>query len=272
MKKLFMALVCLVSVAFFASCTKDGNPTISLIQDEGYTYEQLTEVGAGQDVQIGFVAAASTVTQKALTSFVMYVEYAATEDAQVAEEVFRIDPIAIDNQNAYDYTTKINFSDMGYYTVFGEITDAAGATATASLKLVVTKDNTLLVANSYKWIRRGAVNQSDEEMGKAGLKWTGSYKEIFATWEPAEGYKLYRFDNADWAQILTVADKDALLNQTAEMTSIDKFRDITTNNSADYNVVLGTVKDGVLNLIHVERADIETGAYGTQITVSGEIK
>ena len=78
MKKLALALMCLVSVAFFASCDKDPiipidpvithpEPSIVIIAEEGYLYDgQVIE--ANQVYPYGFRAASNDSTKKELRS------------------------------------------------------------------------------------------------------------------------------------------------------------------------------------------------------------
>ena len=64
MKKLALALMCLVSVAFFASCNKpvaNPEPSIAAKTGENYVYDGQT-VDLGQNYTLGFVAASNSQT------------------------------------------------------------------------------------------------------------------------------------------------------------------------------------------------------------------
>ena len=73
MKKLALALVCLVSVAFFASCTPEGDPTIQVLNEEGYV-QSGDVVDVNTDFNFGFVMASNAQTGKELTSLILKID------------------------------------------------------------------------------------------------------------------------------------------------------------------------------------------------------
>ena len=265
MKKLALALVCLVSTAFFASCTKTvehPEPSIAIMSGEGYlTQESVAYLG--DECTFGFVCASNTQTNKALKTFELFVNGESAKKDTISGTTY---------SQAFTWTPE----EIGIYTITGKITDEDNKSKSVDITLTVlpallTPINTA----DYKWVRRGNILQNEADMAAVGLTWTGSYKEIFATWKPADGYKLYRLEDCNWEEITYAEQLLAIGVELAETaTPIAEFRDITTAHSDDYDVILGTVNGttGETNLIHVAHAGIETGTFGTQITVEGQVK
>ena len=111
-------------------------------------------------------------------------------------------------------------------------------------------------------------------MASYGLKWTGNYKEVFATIEPLnDDVVLYLCDGDDFYDIDFLTDKYAYFTNLVETaTLIEKYRNISSQNSADYNDMLAIIYGEELTLIHINRAEIEINTFGTQVTISGEVK
>jgi hypothetical protein len=111
-------------------------------------------------------------------------------------------------------------------------------------------------------------------MAAMGLKWTRSHKEVFATIEPLnDDVVMYLCDGDDFDDIVYWSDKYAYFNDLAETAEpVENYRNITTNNDSSYNDMLAVVYGDNLFLVHITYADIETGSYGTQITITGEAK
>ena len=71
MKKLALALMCLVSVAFFASCTQpveNPEPSIAVVTGENYIYDGQT-IDLGVNYNLGFRVASNSQTMKELAKF-----------------------------------------------------------------------------------------------------------------------------------------------------------------------------------------------------------
>ena len=86
MKKLALALVCLVSVAFFASCNEpvaNPEPSIAVMTGENYIFDGQT-IDLYKDYNLGFRVASNSQTQKELASFslVTKVYNGTTEDVR----------------------------------------------------------------------------------------------------------------------------------------------------------------------------------------------
>jgi hypothetical protein len=270
MKKLALALVCLLSVAFFTSCDPTvENPEPSIVVLGGDNYVQDGDViDLDVDYQFGFKMASNPETLKELAKLVV-----------VCGETVLCDSVISGTE--FTYQDFIYFTEskeiIGEAEIVATVTDAAGEIATASIKLSINKEDNI-EATPITWIRRGANLQdnTEAEMAALGLKWTGSHKEIFATIEPLDANcKMYVFiDSEICEEITTESEKAAFFARLVENTLPDEnYRNITTAHSAEYSDVLAVIDaNGGQHIVHITKAEIETGNYGTQITITGEVK
>ena len=224
-----------------------------------------------------------------------HVESSAESMKELASLRITMDLITYDNgayhdtfENIIDLTgmTSYDFSDYLFEqrksntlmdgTITAVVTDVANQADTAVIAFTIIMDEAPLISRTIEWIRKGAilVGNTEEEMAALGLKWTANYKEVFATIEPLnEDVILYLCNGDDYYDIDTMNDKYAYFGNLAETSvPIEKYRNITIQDSADYNDMLAVVYGDNLFLIHITHANIETGAYGTQITITGEAK
>lgn len=268
MKKLALALVCLVSVAFFASCTdpvENPEPSIAILAEEGYVTDGAI-VNLDETVNFGFVLASNPETNKELKSLLVTVD-----DEEWDNGLIEL------TGTSYTYTSSIKYSIskeiISESVIKAIVTDVEGETATATITLSINEPSAPLFVTPINWVRRGAnVTEGADQLANFGLTWSGSYKEIFATFKPAEGYSLYKIEG-NWDEIVTVADKAAAFATAMETThSLESFREITTAHSSDYDAIIGTIKDGEMHLMHITHCAVETGNYGTQLTITGEAK
>ena len=267
MKKLALALVCIASLAFYASCNKEGQPTIQVLNQEGYVMATDT-VDVNTEVNFGFVVASSATTNKELVSLVVKVD-----DTEWANK-------DLTGMTEYTYTDKVVYEYdrdeiVGTSVINATVTDAAGQVATATITLTLNNPDQPLISKTVEWIRKGAnlIGETEAEMAEYGLQWTGSYKDIMATIKPLDGAQLYVCSGDDFDGIATISDKNAYFTNLAETgTAVESYRNITTNNSSDYNDMLAVVYGQKLTLVRINRAENETGNYGTQITIKGEMK
>ena len=274
MKKLALALVCLVSVAFFASCQKpveNPEPSIAVIAQDGYVADGDT-VNLDENIIFGFNVASNVETNKELQSLVVKVDD--TEWANIAL-----------TGNSYSYTDTVVYSVnakdiIGQSVISAIVTDVDGKTATATITLNINQNVEPLICTPINWVRKGAnIIEGETQLANLGLEWAGSYKEVFATFKPASGYILYKFD-ADWNDINTVDDVAELFNPELGVAEIiPSFREITTNNSSDYDAIIGTVKIGEsaeeseIHLMHITHCAVENlASEGTKLTITGEAK
>jgi hypothetical protein len=270
MKKLALALMCLVSVAFFASCTQeitDPKPTISVKVDEGFVQDGDVVQMYTQN-QFGFIMTSNPQTMKKLSSLKVYVD-----DAEWAN-------VDLTGETSYVYTDSV-FYQLEREEIIGEsvikavVTDEAGETNGATITLKIQEPVIPLLGKSIEWVRKGAnlMGNTEEEMASYGLQWTGSYKDVYATLKPIDGASLYVCDGNDFAEITTLAEKTAyFMNLNENVDPVDSYRKITTDHDADYNDMLAIINGENIALVLIKHADIETGTYGTQITITGEVK
>ena len=285
MKKLALALLCLVSVAFFASCEKTvehPEPGIAILTGDNFitgTVDQPTVIDYNDEnainLKYGFHVESNAETQKELASLI--VTWELTDEDGVS---IYADTIDLTGKTSYDYSDYLfdqrDIITLMDGTIKAVVTDADNQTNTATIAFTIEMEEEALPIELIEWVRKGANLQgnTEDEMAALGLKWTGSYKEVFATIEPLnDDVMLYLCDGDDFEDIEFMSDKYAYFNKLAETaTPIENYRKITTNNSADYNDMLAVVYGEDLILIRINRAEIETGTYGTQITIKGAVK
>ena len=284
MKKLALALMCFASVAFFASCTKpveNPEPSIAVMTGENYvtgTVENPTIIDATDasalNYKIGFHVESNAQTKKELSTLKI------TFSSIDADGTYSFDTIIdLSGKTSYDYSELLFPQDEREIyleaTVTALVTDVDNKTNTASIAFKLDIPAQPLFARPIEWVRKGAnlEGNTEDEMAALGLQWTVSYKEVFATIRPLDEAIMYVCDGDDYANITTDLEKNEYFAKLAETgTPVDRYRKITTNNSANYNDMLAVVYDGETYLIHITRAEIATGNYGTQITIKGETK
>jgi hypothetical protein len=258
MKKLALALVCLVSIAFFASCTKEGQPVISVLEEAGYVKDG-DVITLGEEFSFGFVMTSSVETNKELTKLVVKIDDEVWEEKALTG-------------NEYTYTDKIAFEAknvVANVVITATVTDAAGAEATATINLSL--DEALLVAKDFSWNRHGG-EAATGNLAELGLQWTSNAKEIYAVIKPVAGAQLYKFgaERDVWNNTNTESEKVALFNEN--LLPISEFKEVScTAGNKDYDIVLGTIYNGKVNLIHVTHSAAFT-FKGTDVTITGQYK
>lgn len=271
MKKLALALVCLFSIAFFASCTQEGQPTIQVYNHEGYVQDGQT-VNTGEQIDFGFVVASSPITNSKLVSLVVKID---------DDEWANID---LTGETEYTYTDYVEYAPdrdeiLGTSVITAVVTDAAGKTATATITLTINQPDVPILSMPIEWTRKGnnLINGTAEEMRLFGLEWPGNWKAAMVTIKPINSdVIMYLCDGNDFDDIETVSDKNAYFTRLATegATPITEYRNITTNNSADYNDMLAIINGDSKHLILIKHADVEYlgSTIGTQIVIKGEAK
>jgi hypothetical protein len=263
MKKLALALLCLVSVAFFASCdpenTETGNPSISVLAGDQYIQDN-DVVDVDVPYLFGFVVASNPESNKDLASLVVKIgdiEWA-NVDLTGLKEYTHIDTVE------WGYEKEIVFTDE----ITAVVTDAAGKTATAVINVSVNLPEEPLAVTDFTWNRHGAADATG--LAEFGLKWTRNERGVYAVIEPLADATLYKFDPAVWDQVITNVDKAAAFEG---MVSISQWKEFDTFGAQDQtlNVVLGTVYNGEMHLMHITQGHIET-FKGTDVTLTGQAK
>ena len=259
MKKLALALVCLVSVAFFASCNQPkGQPTIAVLQEEGFVKDG-DIVNLGEEVNFGFVMATSPQSNSLLKSLIIKIDDEA--------------PDTIDIQGTeYTYKGVITYNlskdeIVGNSTIIATVYDAVGEFATTSIKLSINQPAQPLEAKDFTWYRHGA-NTAEGNLADLGLQWAGNSKESFVILKPLTGATLYGFTSEDWGATTTDVEKAALFSDGLSAV-MDEFRGVSAWSDKDYDFVIGTVYNGEYHLIHITHGDVESK---TDITITGQYK
>ena len=268
MKKLALALVCLFSVAFFASCTQEGQPTIQVYNEEGYVQDG-DNVNANEEISFGFVVASSAVTNSELATLVVKVD-----DTEWAN-------LDLTGYTEYTYTDVVTYSAereeiLGESVITAVVTDAAGQTATATITLTVIEDDQPLLGSTFSWVRRGLTLESAEEMAAVGLTWPYNQKEAFVHIKPLDGCSMYIIEDGDeFDNITTQGEKDSFFaNLTESGTTADVYKEISAWSSQNYNTMLAVIDaEGEYHLVRFNRATVESaGSAGGLFTLYGDLK
>lgn len=269
MKKLVLALVCFVGVAFFASCDPDvvlnPEPSIAILAEEGYLAD-----GDVIDMEVeypyGFRVASNAETQVELSNLTIVCNGSTLCDTTISgtEFVYR---------GTIYFTNADDSRDVFDAEIIATVTDANGKTNKASIKLGVN-EAVLLTVTDFTWNRHGgqAATGGLEELG---LEWKlNALKEIYAVITPMEGATMYRFDEGVrdvWNNTVTVADKATLFGDET-LTPITELKEVScTAPEKEYDIVIGTVYNGETHLIHITKSTVFT-FKGTDVTITGQVK
>lgn len=274
MKKLALALVCLLSVAFFASCTPEitnPEPSIAVKTGEGYISDGAI-LNLDTEYKLGIMAASNTQTMKELANFRMEVKIFSNEGL----EVDSYDSTWLINGSEFEYEETWSFGEakdlVGTATITATVTDVAGKFNSVKLDISLNQPAQDLEPEDFTWVR--VSGNPGEGLEELGLKWerNGS-KEDFAVLEPMEGAILYGFTSDDWGETVTDLDKAQLFSPESMHVTMDKFTGVSAWSSKDYDFVLGTVYNGEYNLIHITRGEVDNnGAAGTTVKILGQVK
>jgi hypothetical protein len=292
MKKLALALVCMFSVAFFASCTKTiehPEPSIAVMTGDYFitgSVDQPTVIDLDDENAIsykyGFHVESNTETKKELKNLVITMDVTYFEEDGQEQEIY-YDTIDLTGKTSYDFEEYLFEQERNEIlvmegTIKAFVTDVDNQTniATVAFRCKVEDTPEPLIGRTIEWIRKGANLQgnTESEMAAMGLKWTISYKDVFATIEPLnDQVVMYLCNGDDFDDIEFVSQKYEYFANLAENEEpIEKYRNIKTEYGAEYNDMLAVVYGEEYYLILIEDAEIETGSYGTQITINGAAK
>lgn len=278
MKKLVLALVCLVSVAFFASCKKTvehPEPAIQVLTTEGYLQNgDVVNVTSEELAMLfGFKMDANTETNKDLAKLTVNVEKFDVNGASVQKTVWTDQVLT---GKSYTYIDTIFFqleakdTELGSCVITAVVTDAAGETATATITASMIEPEAPLTVGDFDWYRLG-----NEQSGLAeyGLYWYQNAKSPFAQIKPLDGVVLYKFDNSSiWDEVTTATQKTAVFADGA--TTASMYNGVDVNANATYHDVIGTrMADGTLHLLLVESCVIGAQqSAGRPIHIYGKAK
>lgn len=269
MKKLALALMCLVSVAFFASCDPEvtnPEPSIIILQEDGYVQNN-DVVDLNTEVKFGFVVSSNATTQKALQKLVVSIdgtEWANLTDTLTGLTTFTYKDVVI-------YEPQQRDSIVGASVITAIVTDVDGKTATTTINLQINQPAEPLAIVDFEWYRLG-----DEQTGLAeyGLYWDRNAKSPFAQIKPLDGVQLFKFDNTEvWNTVVYDYQKAALFADGA--TTAAMYNNVDVNlQTATYDDVIGTrMADGTLHLLHItsHRVGAQQSA-GRPVWIYGQAK
>lgn len=111
-------MACLVGLALMASCKKDVQPTINLLQGESYLTEN-AEIYTSKSYTIGYVLNGEKLAK---------IEIAITLNGEFVSS----SALELDEPDTYTATFPISSDNAGTLTIRGTVTDAKGHTATTS--------------------------------------------------------------------------------------------------------------------------------------------
>ena len=261
MKKLALALVCLISVAFFASCSPEGQPTISVLPGEKYIQNGAT-VNQGEDFTIGFTMASSIETGAELATLVV----------SIGDKEF--ETVTLEGTE-YTYTKTLSLTldeetrELPTATISATVTDAKGETATAAI--TINLDEALLVATPFEWNRHGSAAATGN-LAELGLAWNTNEKdEVFAVITAVEGAELYEIPAENWAKVTTTTEKAALFGENGVAKPIRSYKGVSAFASHTYNDVIATLYNGEYHLVHITEGVVST-FKGTDVVIKGESK
>lgn len=282
MKKLALALVCFVSVAFFASCTKpveNPEPSIAVRTGENYVYDGQT-VDLGQNYTLGFRAASNSQTMKELATFKLNVKFTTLDDTETKS----YDSIINVSGTEYTFEQVLNFGltnteesrELVAKAVFtATITDVDGKMNSTTINLNINQPAVDLEPKDFSWLRKGS--EDGTGLAEYGLEWKSNGKEVFAKITPVAGAEMYLILPEDWAAVKTDVDKAAFFSDGV-YSVISDFTGVSAWNSNDYNFVIGTLYNGQYHMIHITHGEVQsiTNAQGqyvrTDITITGQSK
>lgn len=277
MKKLALALVCLVSVAFFASCEKpveNPEPSIAVVTGDNYVYDGQT-IDLYQEYQIGFRAASNSQTQKELSSFRMEVKV--YDGSEVRNLVYEFDTTFAISGTEYVFEDVVYFEMdrdiVGVAEYTATVTDIDGKLNSTTLTVNLNLAEEPLAVTDFEWFRHGSNNQHGLE--EYGLVWEQNAKETHAQIKPIpnSGVILYKFeDSSVWDRVIFPSQKEAVFSDGAVTASV--YNNVSTSQNGQYDDVIGTrMPDGTFHLIRVEMCRIGTyTAQGYPITIYGKSK
>jgi hypothetical protein len=276
MKKLALALVCFVSVAFFASCTPEitnPEPSIAIMTGENYVYDGQT-IDINTEYLIGFRAAANSQTMKELASFKLVGTIYDIDDSVLStnDSTFAI------SGSEYVYQKVLNFEVrelIGKVSLTASVTDVDGKVNSTTITLNINQPAVALEPKDFSWLRKGS--EDGTGLAEYGLEWKGNGKEVFAIIKPVEGATMFAILPEDWEAVKTDVDKAAFFSDGV-YSVISDFRGVSAWNSNDYNFVIGTLYNGQYHMIHITHGEVQsiTNAQGqyvrTDITITGQSK
>ena len=270
MKKLALALVCMFSVAFFASCTQDitnPEPSISVITDEGFV-KNGDVIDLEQPFVYGFQMASNSQTKKELKQLSVV---ATILDLDGNEAANQEEIVPLTGLTEYRYVDSIYYEldrdVIGSVRYVATVTDVDGKINAATLTISLNRPTQPLEEKDFTWFRHGS--NDGEGLAEYGLEWKGNGKEVFAIIKPVAGATLYSFTADTWNEVNTDVEKAAVFSEALAMSD---FRGVSAWYTKTYDYVIGTLYNGEYHLIHITNGVVDSSTAGTDITITGQAK
>lgn len=261
MKKLALALVCLISVAFFASCTPEGQPTINVLPGDEYVHDG-DIINVNEEFNIGFTMASSIETGSQLASFTLVIDDETFETVTLEGTEYTFErTLALNTVDTRD--------DIDNLVITGTVTDVLGQSASVTMTLILDETQELIVED-FEWKRDGSNPGTGLET--FGLAWTSNVKEVHAVIQPKDkSVKLYQIPAEKWAEVTTQPEKVALFADGGVAVEIDNYKGVSAEAPHEYNDVIATLYNNEYYLIHITKGEV-TYDNATHITITGEWK
>jgi hypothetical protein len=261
MKKLALALVCLISVAFFASCTPEGQPTISVLPGEEYVHDG-DIINVNEEFNIGFTMSSSIETGSQLASFTLVIDDEPFETVTLEGTEYTFErTLALNTVDTRD--------DIDNVVITGTVTDVLGKSASVTITLILDETQELILEN-FAWNRHGGAAATGN-LAELGLAWNTNEKDVFAVITAVEGAELFEVPAEKWAQVTTQPEKVALFSEGGGALPIRAYKGVSAFASNTYNDVIATRYNGEYYLSHVTEGIVST-FKGTDVTIKGEWK
>lgn len=262
MKKLALALVCLISVAFFASCTPEGQPTISVLPGEEYVHDG-DIINVNEEFNIGFTMSSSIETGQKLASFTLVIDDETYETVELDDTEYTFERTLALN------TVPTRDDDMDAMVIVATVTDVLGQSASVTMTLIIDGTQELILED-FEWKRDGSNPGTGLE--SFGLKWESNLKEVHAVIQTiSNDVEFYSIPAEKWGQITTEPEKVALFGEGGVAAPIRSYNGVSAEVSKDYDDVIATRYNGEYYLIHITRGEV-TYDGATHITITGEWK
>lgn len=260
-----MALVCLVSVAFFASCDpkpviEHPEPAISVLETEGFIQNgDVLELNTVYN--FGFRCTSNAETQADLARLVITVDDGIWCDSVISGTEF-----VYSDELIWELPEEKEI--IGSSEIIATVTDVDGKTNKAIIKVDINQEDNL-VSTPFTWVRANGADGVG--LDEVGLKWTRNVdREVFAVIEPVDGATLYSIPSEKWDEVTTEAELAALFSDGGVATAIKDYRGVSCAASHTYDDVIATYYEGYYYLIHITKCTVEQRAW--VFTIEGEWK
>ena len=248
MKKVTLALACLVGLALMASCKKDVQPTITASTNPEYV-NQNSEVYSGDEIAVGF-----NVTGENLIQIVISAEQNGTMLYTHTE--------TLANESNYFYAKAFAIDATGTVTISGTVTDIKGHTASTSFNILCNEkpnakfvgfyEGNALITGTMNIINSGIPMQQEMQDDPVPVRLSVEAGENFN--EVIAHVTVNEQENPDPIQGIVEGNKMvfAAINSTYNMT----YQNFSIPLNVTYDIIC-TLNEGMLDLEGTYKGDGE---------------